>query len=116
MDLPSIAFLALFIVIMVFFVYVFLTKRGQKELVDLTMNTTSAVLVGELPDIEFTPKFSLLTIKQKLKLYKCDGDSGPFYVLELTQNTIGSINRQFVKLSPEMASKLKALLQNIGEP
>jgi hypothetical protein len=109
-DLPTIAFIIVSVLVVGIILYSSFTRRGQKELAEIATGGENATLIGELSETEYRPKALLFNVKQKTKVFRCEGKEGPYYTLESIQSTPVSVSSQFVKLTPEMAESLKNLL------
>ena len=110
-NLGPIIFFLLIIIFVILFIYLFFTKRGQNISVDLITGSKGSQVIGEIPETEFKT-FLGIKIKQKLKIYKYNKDGKTIYILESTQSNLGSITRYWVKLTPEIISSIKSLLEN----
>lgn len=108
-DLPTISFGILGLIIVGIFIYQMWSKKGQKQTIEMI---TGLKVVGDpidLPSNEFSPRFGI-RIRQDLRVYRCLESNKNVFILENTQKSMGGISRTFVKLSSEAVDQMSKLL------
>ena len=101
----------IFIAFVLFWLYNFLTRRGQSSTIKLATGAKEVQPIGEISQDKFKTKFGV-GINQKIKLYRCIDHNGEyFYVLETTQSTWGSIQRNWIVLRPDALEEVNRLIK-----
>ena len=114
-DFGSVIIPIFLAVLLVLFLRQFFTQKGRLSTVKFLTGAREVNLLGELSPVQLSSRFGFKT-EQKMRLYRCSDRANIYYILEVTNRSMGRLNRNFVKLDPPLLAEIERQIKTGYQP